>query len=93
MSYKGIARGKLIELEEPLPYSEGQPVNVSVEPLTEQPQTGSPATIRRVMYEPPHLKWEDVDELEQAIEEAKLSVHQEGVFVDRRRRFPRVHVC
>lgn len=31
MTYKGIAKGKTIELEEPLPYSEGQPVSVSIE--------------------------------------------------------------
>lgn len=33
MNYKGIAKGKTIELEEPLPYPQGQPVSVSVEPL------------------------------------------------------------
>lgn len=39
---------------------------------------GSPAAIRRVMHEPPHLMWEDVDELERAIEKGKLPVHQEA---------------
>jgi hypothetical protein len=50
-----------------------------LEPPTEQ-VSGSPAAIRRVMHEPPHLRWEDVDELEQAIEESKLPVRQAGVF-------------
>jgi len=84
MSYKGIARGKTIELEEPLPYPEGQPVSVLVEPLAEQPQAGSPMAIRQVMHEPPHLKWEDVDELERAIEEGKLPVRQGSVFDEER---------
>lgn len=80
MTYKGIAKGKIIELEKPLPYSEGQPVSVSVEPLEGQPRAGSPAVIRRVMHEPPHLKWEDVDELERVIEEGRLPVNHRSVF-------------
>ena len=42
MNYKGIAKGKTIELAELLPYPDGQPVSVEVEPLAEQPQAGSP---------------------------------------------------
>lgn len=80
MIYKGVARGKIIELEEPLSYPEGQPVSVSVEPFVGQLHAGSPAAIRHVMHEPPHLRWEDVDELERAIEEGKLPVHPESVF-------------
>lgn len=80
MTYKGIARGKTIELEEPLPYPEGQPVSVTVEPLVGKPRPGSPMAIRQVMHEPPHLTWEDVDELERAVEEGKLPVNQESVF-------------
>ncbi len=80
MTYTGIAKGRTIELEERLPYPEGQPVSISVEPLVGQLYPGSPAAIRQLMHEPPHLKWEDVDELERAIEEGKLPVHQESVF-------------
>ena len=29
MTYKGVAKGKIIELEEALPYSDGQAVSVS----------------------------------------------------------------
>ena len=36
--------------------------------------------IRQVMHEEPHLEWEDVDELERAIEQGRLPVHQESVF-------------
>jgi hypothetical protein len=80
MTYKGIVRGKTIELEEQLPYPEGQPVSISVEPLEEKPQLDLPAVVRQIMHEPPHLTWEDVDELERAIEEGKLPVYQGGVF-------------
>ena len=73
MSYKGIAKGRTIELEDDLPYPQGQPVNVSVEPLTEQFQPGAPTAIRQAMHELPRLRWEDVDELERAIADAKLS--------------------
>lgn len=82
MIYKGIASGKIIELEEPLPYPEGQPVSVLVEPLVGEPQGGSPSAVLQAMTKPPHLRWEDVDELERAIEEGKLAVRQKSVFED-----------
>jgi len=80
MIYKGIANGKTIKLEEPLPYPKGQAVQVSVKPLELQLHIGSPVAIRQVMIEEPHLEWKDVDELERAIEQARLPVHQKSVF-------------
>ena len=44
------------------------------------PPPGSPAAILQAMREPPHVSWEDVDELEQAIAEGQLPVQEEGVF-------------
>ena len=79
MTYKGVVRGKTIH-EEHLSYPEGQPVSVSVEPPEEKPQLDLPSVIRQIMHEPPHLRWEDVDELERAIGEGKLPVYQGGVF-------------
>jgi len=78
--YKGIANGKTIKLEEPLPYPKGQAVRVSVKPLELQLHIGSAVAIRRVMHEEPHLEGEDVDELERAIEQGRLPGHQESVF-------------
>ncbi len=72
MTHRGIVKGRTIELEEPLPYPEGQPVNVSVEPLEDDLPLGSPALILKAMREPPHLTKEDVDALERAIEEGKI---------------------
>ena len=68
MIYKGIANGKTINLEEPLPYPKGQAVQVSVKPLELQLHIGSAVAIRQVMHEEPHLHWDDVDELEHLIE-------------------------
>ena len=82
MSYKGIAKGKMIELEESLPYTEGQPVHVEVTLVAAELQAGSPLAVRRAMHEPPHLTGEDVNELEHALEHAKLSVRDESIFAD-----------
>ena len=49
-----------------------------------QLEPGSPAAIRQVMHEPPHLRWEAVDELERAIATGKLPVHHAGVFDQRK---------
>ncbi len=80
MTYKGIVKGNIIELEESLPYPEGQRVSVSIEPLGGYLPPGSPAAIRQVMHEPPHLQEEDVEILERAIEEGKLLIHHGSVF-------------
>ncbi len=80
MTYRGVAKGKTIELEEPLPYCEGQLVSVSVEPLYPEDQAGSPVAIVKVMQKLPRLDPEDVDALEQAIERGKLPVRTQGVF-------------
>ena len=80
MIYRGIAKGNVIELEESLPYPEGQPLNISVEISAVYLKAGSPVAIRQAMAEPPHLNGEDVDELERAIAEGKLPVQPEGIF-------------
>jgi hypothetical protein len=77
MIYRGIAKGRNIELDEPLPYPKGQPIQVSVEPLTELPHRGSSVAILKAMQGEPHLNSKDVDELERAIAEGKLPVQQE----------------
>ena len=84
MHFRGVARGKIIELDEVLPYAEGCLVNVIVEPENVTFQVGSPAAIRRVMHEPPHLAPEEVDELEQIIATGQLPVRDRGVFDDGR---------
>lgn len=86
MTYRGIAKGTHIELEEPLPYADGQPVSVWVEPVAGPLQPGSPAAVRQVMHAPPHLPREDVAVFERAIAEAKLPVQDQRVFPEDERR-------
>jgi hypothetical protein len=84
MQARGIVRGKIIELEEVLPYAEGSLVNVIVGPEDTSLQAGSPAAIRQVMHEPPHLRLEEIEELEQAITAGQLPVYDRDVFDDGR---------
>jgi hypothetical protein len=44
MGYKGTAKGKLIELEESLPFADGTRVEVTVTPVA-QPRKGSPKAV------------------------------------------------
>jgi hypothetical protein len=80
MTYKGVAKGKIIELEEALPYSDGQAVSVSVEALHPDLQPGSAPAILRVMRSLPDLKPDDVDVLEQLIRQGRLPVRVQGEF-------------
>ena len=80
MTYKGLAKGKIIELEEPLPYCEGQPVTVSVELSEGEQQQGSPLAILQVLQQLPDLQSADIDELERVIEQGRLPVQFEGQF-------------
>jgi len=73
MSYKGVANGRIIELEEPLPYTEGQRVSVLIEPA-------SPMSILKVLQNLPDIAAEDVDELEGLIKSGKLPVRIQGEF-------------
>jgi hypothetical protein len=74
MTYKGVVKGKIIELEESLPYSDGQAVSVSVEALHPDLQPGSAPAILKVMRSLPDLKPDDVDELEQLIRQGRLRI-------------------
>jgi hypothetical protein len=80
MTYKGVATGKIIELEEALPYSDGQAVSVSVEALHPDLQPGSAPAILKVMRCLPDLNPDDVDELERLIRQGRLPVRMQGEF-------------
>jgi hypothetical protein len=80
MTYKGVAKGKIIELEETLPYSDGQAVSVSVEVLHPDLQPGSAAAILKVMRSLPDLNPDDIDELERLIRQERLPVRMQGEF-------------
>ncbi len=74
MTYKGVVRGRTIELDENLPFVNGQAVNVSVEPVNGTAPAGSPAQVRAAMRALPGVNPTAVDEMEQAIREARLPV-------------------
>ena len=80
MTYKGLAKGKIIELEEPLPYCEGQPVTVSVDLSEAEQEQGSPLAILQVLQQLPDLQSVDIDELERVIKEGRLPVKFAGQF-------------
>ena len=80
MTYKGVAKGKIIELEEALPYSDGQAVSVSVEALHPDLQPGSAAAILKVIRSLPDLNPDDIDELERLIRQGRLPVRMQGEF-------------
>jgi hypothetical protein len=83
MTVKGIIRGQTIELDEPLPYPEGEVVELNVQPAAGAlGRAGSPAAILAAMRSVPHVEPEAVDELERAIEEGKRPVSFRGVFDD-----------
>ncbi len=80
MTYRGIAKGKVIELEDTLPFPNGQSVTVQIETTENGPLPGSAARILSAIHEPPHLSCADVDELENQIAAGRLPVQQRGPF-------------
>ncbi len=80
MTYKGLAKGKIIELEKSLPYCDGQPIAVSVEPIPPDLQPGSPQSILKVLQNLPAIPVEDVDEMEQSIKRGSLPIRLQGEF-------------
>lgn len=84
MTMRGIARGRIIELEEPLPYAEGQAVNVSVEALSSAPPRGSGAAILQALRENAPIDSETMDEFDRIIKESRLPPSPGGIFDDLR---------
>jgi hypothetical protein len=76
MDYRGVAKGRMVELEDDISLPEGTAVTVVVE----ETARGTPATVLRVMRSLPDLQAGDVDELERMIEAGKLPTRSEGLF-------------
>jgi hypothetical protein len=77
---RGIVKGGMIKLEQPLPLPDGQPVTVAVQPVEEEPVRGSPALVLRAMHGSPRLKPGDIEEFNRVLRESRLSVEPRGVF-------------
>jgi len=80
MLYRGIVKGKTIELEGPPPFPQGSAVTVSIEHCEADLPPGSPSLVRRAMNAAPELSSEDVDELERSIAEGRIPVQNGGPF-------------
>ena len=75
MSYTGWIKGRTIELEEPLPYADGQVVKVSIETTVPVTRAGSPRAVLAATRQSPHLPPADVAALEAVMLDAKLPPH------------------
>jgi len=86
VTYKGIVKGKTIELEDPLELPEGTEVEVmvNVPPGKELASSGYPKgsgqALLHVWDTPSHCTPEDVDALLQAIDRGKRPVRFAGIF-------------
>ncbi len=80
-SYKGVARGRVVQLEAGASLPEGTPVTV----LVEEPTRGSPAAVLDTLRRLPDPRPADVDELERTIELGKRPAQPVGIFDQPRR--------
>jgi hypothetical protein len=70
MSYLGTARGNLIELDEPLPFADGERVTVDVQGQP-KPERSTGADVLRAVLASPPVSSDDVEELMQIIRAGK----------------------
>jgi hypothetical protein len=86
MTYKGIARGKVIELEDDIALPEGTEVEIVVKDRTKSSVTsnshakGSPEAILKIFDTAPLCTPADVDALMQAIKQGRQPTNYQGVF-------------
>jgi len=80
MTYTGVVKGKIIELDEPLPYREGEIIKISIEPLDPKARPGSPAAVLAAMRALPDIDPTDIECLERAIARGRLPISSAAVF-------------
>jgi hypothetical protein len=81
MTCQGTIQGGAIQLNRPLPFADGQAVNVSIEPVEQDdPPPGSPAAILAALKSTPPIDPSIVDEFERIIEESKRPIQPGGIF-------------
>jgi hypothetical protein len=86
MTYKGVVKGNVVELEKGVQLPEGITVEIIVKEQDTEPLApsgypkGSPQAILTALETPPHCIQEDVDALMEAVKEGKQPVGFEGVF-------------
>lgn len=82
MSYKGIVKGNLVELERGAQLSEGTVVEVIPKESDKELlyRKGSPQALLAALDTPASCTEEEVDVLMEAIEAGKQAVHFRGIF-------------
>jgi hypothetical protein len=86
MTYRGIVRRGIIELEDKVVLPEGTEVEVTVKGWQREELApsgypkGSPQAVLAALDAPPRCAPEDVDALLQAIEQGKRPLRFEGIF-------------
>ena len=86
MVYRGVARGKVIELEDHVSLPEGTEVEVLIKeekvgkPMPGGYPKGSPKALLAALNLPAQCTFEDVEALEQSIRHGKRPVRFEGIF-------------
>jgi hypothetical protein len=86
MVYRGIARGKIVELEDEVSLPEGTEVEVSIkqervgETTPAGYRKGSPKALLAALKLPTRCTPEDVEALVQSVRQGKQPVRFEGVF-------------
>ena len=78
MTYRGVVRGNTIVIETGLPYRDGDLVSVSVEPAAVLIGCGSPEDLLAAMHAEPHLRREDVAELERLMKDGESPLGSAG---------------
>ncbi len=84
MTLRGRVHGRTIEFDEPLPFEEGQVINVSVTSEGGESDRGTGAAILKALSRSPRPDDETMDEFERVLQEAKRPINFEGMFDDER---------
>ena len=82
MTYTGVARGRTIELDEGVPYSDGQSVKIAIEPIPATVKNSTPHEVLAAVRSLPDIDLEDIAELERTIAFGMMPVEARSVSDD-----------
>lgn len=81
MTVQGTANGKSIELDEPLPFPDGEPLTIDVHPTNNDARNyPTPAEVVEALRKLPPVTDEDIAELMRAIDSDKQPASDRGIF-------------
>jgi len=76
--------GKVLIPVEPVDLPRNKLLEIDVREVEQELRPGSPAAVKKLMHELPHVSSDIVDEWERAIAQGNIPVRYEGVFDDLR---------